>query len=53
MKTNKIVDKKLSKQVRIETGLHELLLKKAKASKMSLKSLIEGFIIDGLAKDKL
>ncbi len=46
---NKKVDKKLTKQVRIDAGLHQLLKSKAKSSGMSIKALIEGCLAELLA----
>lgn len=44
-------DKNLTKQVRIDTGYHTLLKIKAAKSEMSIKTLLEGFIIDALGDE--
>ena len=41
-------DKNLTKQIRIDSGYHSLLKIKAAKSGMSIKTLLEGFIIEGL-----
>ena len=41
-------DNNLTKQVRIDTGLHQLLKIEAARSEMSIKLLLEGLIIDFL-----
>lgn len=46
---NRQVDKKLTKQVRIESGLHQLLKIKAGREKTTIKTLIEGCLADLLA----
>jgi hypothetical protein len=46
------VDKNLTKQVRIDTGYHKLLRITAAKRFMTIKELCEGYIIDGLDKDK-
>lgn len=45
-------DKNLTKQIRIDSGLHQLLKVKAAKSGMSIKTLLEGYIADGLDKDR-
>lgn len=45
---NKKVDKKLTMQVRVEMGLHTLLKILAAEQKTTIKTLIEGLIIDYL-----
>ncbi len=44
-------DKNSTKQVRIDAGLHQMLKIKAAKSGTSLKTLLEGYIADGLDKD--
>lgn len=44
-------DKKLTKQVRIDAGLHQLLKIKASEHSTSIKTLLEGYIAD-ILKDK-
>ncbi len=43
------IDKKLTKQVRIDTGYHEMLKVKAAKSGVSIKSLVEGLLENFLA----
>ena len=45
------IDKKSTKQVRIDTGLHQLLKVKAAKSGMTIKTLLEGYLADLLAVD--
>ena len=51
MKNDKFVDKKPSIQVRIDSGLHQLLKLKAKTSGTSIKALVEGCLADLLGVD--
>ena len=51
MKSNKI-DKNLTKQIRIDTGLHQLLKVKAAKSGMSIKTLLEGYLADLLTVEE-
>jgi len=44
-------DKKSTKQVRIDSGLHKLLKIKAAESSESIKSLVEGALADMLGVD--
>jgi len=46
------IEEKLTKQVVIEAGLHKELKLMAIRAGMSLKALLEGYIADGLDKDK-
>ena len=48
---SRLVDKKKTMQVRIDTGLHQLLKVKAAKSGMSIKTLLEGCLSDLLAID--
>lgn len=41
-KQSRQIDKKLTKQVRIDSGLHHLLKVKAAAEKTTIKNLLEG-----------
>lgn len=50
MKSNKI-DKNLTKQIRIDSGLHQLLKIKAANAGVSIKTLLEGYLADLLAVD--
>lgn len=50
--TSKQIDKKTTKQVRIDTGLHQSLKIYAAESKMSIKDLLEDYLSDLLAMDK-
>lgn len=43
---NRQIDKKLTMQVRIDSGLHKLLKIKAATEKTSIKALIEGVVAD-------
>lgn len=45
------IDKNLSKQVRIDTGLHRLLKIKSAKAGVSIKTLLEGYIADGLKEE--
>lgn len=42
-------DKNLTKQIRIDAGLHQLLKVKAAKSGMSIKTLLEGYLAELLA----
>lgn len=42
---------KTTKQIVIDAGLHELLKIKAAKSRMSIKTLLEGYLADLLAKE--
>lgn len=42
------IDRKTTKQVRIDAGLHQLLKIKAAKSEMSIKTLLEEYIAEGL-----
>ncbi len=46
---SKLIDKKSSKQVRIDPGLHQLLKIKAAKAGISIKTLLEGHLADLLA----
>jgi predicted HicB family RNase H-like nuclease len=46
MKKSRKIDKNLTKQVRIDSGLHQLLKIKAAKSGESIKTLIEGCLAD-------
>ncbi len=46
------IDKKLTKQVRIDTGLHQLLKIKAAKRSMSIKELLEGYLAELLAVEE-
>ncbi len=47
------IDKNLTKQIRIDAGLHQLLKIKAAKSGMSIKTLLEGLIIKDLADETI
>ncbi len=49
--TTRKSDKNLTKQIRIDAGLHQLLKIKAAASGMSIKTLVEGCLADLLAME--
>lgn len=49
---NQQSDKNYTKQVRIDTGLHQLLKIKAAKSGISIKTLLEGYLADLLAVDE-
>lgn len=51
MKSHEI-DKNLTKQVRIDGGLHTLLKIKAASAGVSIKTLLEGYVIDLLGEIK-
>lgn len=44
-------DKNLTKQIRIDVGLHQLLKIKAAKSGTSIKTLLEGYLADLLGVD--
>lgn len=44
-------DRNSTKQIRIDAGLHRLLKIKASERSMSIKSLLEGYIAEGLYQD--
>lgn len=48
MSTKRKVDKNKSKQVRIDAGIHQLLKIEAARTGKSIKSLLEGFAVEGL-----
>ena len=43
---NTQIDKKLTKQVRIDSGLHQLLKLKAAESSVTIKALVEGYLVE-------
>ena len=47
--TNRQVDKKSTKQVRIDAGLHQLLKLEATKRSISIKTLLEGCLAELLA----
>lgn len=49
---NRQIDKKSTKQVRIDAGLHQTLKVYAAESKMTIKELLEDYLSDLLAVDK-
>lgn len=46
------IDKKSTRQVRIDAGLHRLLKLKATEAGMSIKTLLEGYLAELLAIDQ-
>jgi len=50
--TNRQIDTKTTKQVRIDAGLHQLLKIKATEAGQSIKAFIEGILADVLGVDK-
>lgn len=46
---NRQIDKKLTKQIRIDAGVHQLLKIKAARAGMTIKTLLEGYLADLLA----
>jgi predicted HicB family RNase H-like nuclease len=46
-------DKNLTRQVRIDAGLHKLLRLEAAKRSITIKELLEGYIADGLDKDEV
>lgn len=46
MEIKERVDKKITKQVRIDSGLHQLLKIKAASEKTTIKALIEGCLAE-------
>ncbi len=49
---NRQIDRKTSKQVRIDSGLHYLLKLKATEAGQSIKAFLEGILADILGVDK-
>lgn len=49
--TSRQIDKKVTKQVRIDAGLHKLLKVKAAKQGKTIRELVEGFIVEGLGTD--
>jgi len=49
---NRQVDKKLTKQVRIDVGYHVSLKIRAAKSGVSIKTLLEGYLADLLAVEE-
>lgn len=49
---NRQIDKKTTKQVRIDAGLHQLLKIKAAKSGMTIKALLEEYLADILAVNR-
>lgn len=49
---SKQIDKKLTKQIRIDAGLHQLLKIKSSMSGKSIKTLLEGYIVEVLEEKK-
>lgn len=43
---NRQIDKKLTKQIRIDAGLHRLLRIKASNASMTIKTLVEGCLAE-------
>jgi predicted HicB family RNase H-like nuclease len=50
--TNRQIDKKVTKQVRIDMGLHQLLKIQAAKDGMSIRTLLEGYVADILNEKK-
>lgn len=50
---NRQIDKKSTKQIRIDAGLHHLLKVKAAEGGMSIKMLLEGYLADLLAVNEI
>jgi len=48
---NRQIDRKLTKQIRIDTGYHQLLKIKSAKAGTSIKTLLEGYIAD-ILKDE-
>ncbi len=44
-------DRNLTKQIRIDTELHRLLKMKASGLSISIKTLLEGYIAEGLKEE--
>lgn len=44
-------DKNITKQIRIDAGLHKLLKIKASEGSTSIKTLLEGYIAEGLKEE--
>lgn len=44
-------DKNITKQIRIDAGLHKLLKIKASTLSISIKTLLEGYIAEGLKEE--
>lgn len=48
---NRQIDKKTTKQVLVDIGLHKLLKIEAAKRDITTKELVEGFIVEGLGTD--
>lgn len=49
---NRQIDKKTTKQIRIDAGIHQLLKVYASQSRTTIKALLENYLADLLAVDK-
>lgn len=49
--TNLQSDKNSTKQIRIDAGLHKLLKIKSAGAGVSIKTLLEGYIAEGLKEE--
>ncbi len=50
--TNRQIDKKTTKQVRIDAGLHQMLKIKSAKAGVSIRTLLEGYLANLLAVKK-
>lgn len=48
---NPLIDRNLTKQVRIDAGMHQLLKIKAAKSRISIKTLLEGYVAEVLKEE--
>lgn len=47
------IDRKVTKQIRIDTGLHRIVKTEASRRLMTIRELVEIYICDGLDKDNV
>ena len=50
--TSRQIDTKLTKQIRIDVGLHQLLKVKAATAGMTIKDFLEGYLAELLAVEE-
>lgn len=46
-------DKKVTKQIRIDIGMHKILKIEAAKRLESIRELVEGYVVDGLDKENV
>lgn len=50
---NRQIDKKVTKQVRIDTGMHKLIKIEAAKRGETIRQLVEAYIYEGLDRDNV